>query len=91
MDLGRHCCDESDRLKQVTQGSQAEGETRNVLAEKTWWGGLRGCPEGSSPFTGGEQKLHFPGCVSSESHHNPTEQVHHHPFLTAKEPIREVK
>lgn len=34
-DLGPHCCDVSDRLRQVTWGSQAEGETRNVIAEKT--------------------------------------------------------
>lgn len=75
MDLDHHCPDVSDRLKQVTQGSQAEGETRNVLAEKPWWGGLRGCPEGISLFAGGKRKLHFPGCVSHESHHYPTNQV----------------
>lgn len=75
----------------MTGGSQTEGETRNVLAEKTWWGGLRECPEGISPFAGGKRKLHFPGHGSSESHHNPTKQVYHHPFLIAEELIREVK
>lgn len=36
-----HCCDQvSDSSNRCHGGSQAEGETRKALAERTWWGGL---------------------------------------------------